>query len=1004
MTGEKNMSNTLLREAIRHGLRTYGIAGATLASGFVTLPALAQDAAADQNSQKLETITVTGSNIRRVDIETSNPVVTIDRAAIEKTGKLTLGDLVQQLPSVTGPNMNPQINNGGGTGGSSIGLRGLGSTRTLILINGHRFLSGDPNAIPANMVERIEVLTDGASSVYGSDAIAGVVNFILRSDYQGAEFSTDYGISDHDDGVSRGYQFTFGQSSDKGSIMAGISYKKIDGVLSSHRDFSKDAISLYGTNGGPPGGNPVHRTGGGSTSSQFGHFQVPAALRPQFGCSFLTHIPGTTGQSLADYRCYRNNDGPDGPTDKYNFATVNLIMTPQERTGLFLNGNYKLTDNVEAYLSVLHNKTAAAFQLAPAIYSTNPGGAIVSKDSYYNPFGVEFSKNATSFNQRLVVTGNRAAASGRNDDQVSTGFKGTFNVWNEQQWNWDLGFDYGHQSVSTLTSGLPNVNTLNKGTGPSFLDTDGVVRCGTPGHAIDSCVPFNPFNLQDPNTIEQLRRAASPGVSNAYTIETIKRLDLNGPLFELPGGSVQLAVGANYRTEYTHSNADTSLIINPDTGICILGSQCASSLQGGFNVKEAYAELFVPILKDLPFIHALNVTIGDRYSKFSTFGSTNNAKLAVEWRPIEDLLLRGTASKVFRAPQVGNVFGGATSDAPKLSSDPCDHYTGSPVNPACVNVPTDGSFVNQNIAQQVQANGIISGSAFANFPLGPELGKSFDFGVVYDPHWLEGLSVSADVWRLFLSNNITSVRAQSVLNLCSSGTLSYCPLIRRFASGPNVGQIDNIIEPTGNLGRVDVAGADFALTYRLPEFSFGKFHASLNATYTKNYDINTAPGTAGNSTYHYAGHFLTFGSSQAAACPPPAGGSGSCLFPRWRAQTELGWNLGPFDASWSMRYIGRFRMGSPAPSQDVFPAGQCYYGSFCSVHGLYFDHGATVYHDIQFGYNIEAINTRIDVGVLNVGDKQPPFLYANNTLNANTDPSDFDLMGRYYFGRVTVKF
>ncbi|HEV7491071.1 MAG TPA: TonB-dependent receptor plug domain-containing protein, partial [Rhodanobacteraceae bacterium] len=182
----------------------------------------AQTAPQDQDTQKLETITVTGSNIRRVDIETSNPVITIDRAAIQKTGKLTLGDLVQQLPAVTGPNVNPQVNNSGGTGASSIGLRGLGSPRTLVLINGHRYLSGDPNSIPANMVERIEVLTDGASSVYGSDAVAGVVNFILRSDYQGAEFSTNYGISDKDDGESQGYQFTFGQSSDKGSIMAGI--------------------------------------------------------------------------------------------------------------------------------------------------------------------------------------------------------------------------------------------------------------------------------------------------------------------------------------------------------------------------------------------------------------------------------------------------------------------------------------------------------------------------------------------------------------------------------------------------------------------------------------------------------------------------------------------------------------------------------------------------------------------------------------------------------------
>ncbi|MEO6690231.1 MAG: TonB-dependent receptor [Dokdonella sp.] len=1012
------MQHTLLRQSIRQALGAApginriafsALPSAALATfGMMALPAIAQD---ETSSQKLETITVTGSNIRRVDIETSNPVVTIDRAAIEKTGKLTLGDLVQSLPAVTGPNTNPQVNNGGGTGFSSIGLRGLGSPRTLVLINGHRFLTGDPNAIPANMVERIEVLTDGASSVYGSDAIAGVVNFILRNDYQGAEFSTDYGISDRDDGVSKGYQFTFGQSSDKGSIMAGVSYKKIDGVLSGHRDFSKNSVSLYGTNGlGPPGGNPISANVGGSTSSQYGNIQVPAALQGQFGCGIVARNPGTSGLNLAtDYHCYRNNAGPAGPSDKYNYATVNLIMTPQERTGLFLNGNYKLTDNVEAYLSVLHNKTAAAFQLAPAIYSTK-GGAIISKDNYFNPFGIDYVNGGGKYAARLVSAGNRSASAGRNDDQISTGFKGTFNVWNEQQWNWELGYDYGHAAASTITYGLPNVGVLNKGTGPSFLDpVTGVVTCGTAAAPIAGCTPFNPFNLDDPNTVAELRKAASPGVSNFYTIETVKRLDLNGPLFELPGGSVQLAVGANYRTEYTHSNVDTSLILDGNTGTCVLGSQCASALQGGYNVKEAYAELFVPILKDLPFIHALNVTVGDRYSKYSSFGSTNNSKIALEWRPIEDLLLRGTMSKVFRAPTVTDVFAGATSDAPKLSRDPCDFTAATPTtpnpnagNPACVGVPATGSFQNNDIVQALQSNGIASGSQYAGFPIGPEFGKSFDFGIVYDPHWLEGLSISADVWRLYLINNITGVGAQTVLDLCSTGQVAFCPLIHRFVGGPNAGQINNIVEPTGNLGRVDVAGTDFALNYRLPEFSFGKFNLSLNATYSKTYDLATAPGTGGNTTYHYAGHFEGFGSGPAASCPGLNGGV--CLFPRWRAQTQVGWQLGSFDASWSMRYVGRFRMGSLSPSQDVFPAGHCYYGDYCSIHGLQFKYGATTYNDIQFGYNIEPINTRIDVGVNNVGDKQPPFLYANNTNNANTDPSDFDLMGRYYWGRVTVKF
>ena len=979
------MSNELFK-AVRYAL----YAGTTAVVGLSAAPVLAQD----ESSQQLETITVTGSNIRRVDIETSNPVITIDRAAIEKTGKLTLGDLVQSLPAVTGPNTNPQVNNSGGSGFASIGLRGLGSPRTLVLINGHRYLSGDPNAIPANMVERIEVLTSGASAVYGSDAIAGVVNFILRSDYQGAEFALDYGISDQDDGASQGYSFTFGHSTDRGSIMGGVNYKKIDGVLAGHRDFSKDAVSRTRTAGGD-----FSTFVGGSPSSAYGFIAIPEAFQNLFpGCDsgYIARNPEASGMNVAtDYHCYSFSE----PSDLYNYATVNLIMTPQERTGLFVNGNYKLTDNVEAYMSVLSNKTSASFQLAPAVYGA-VYGAVVSADSYYNPFGVEMSPaTGDVFRARLVSLGNRAAANGTTNNQIATGLRGSFDVWNDYQWNWELGYDYGHVHQTTKTLGLPGLGILNQGTGPSFLDPiTGEVTCGTPDAPISNCTPFNPFNLQDPNTAAALIASQQIGVSSFFQIQKVKRFDLNGGLFELPGGTVQLALGISKRDEYVNSAVDTSLLIDFN-GNCALGSQCASALQGGYDVKEAYAELFIPIVKDIPFLHALNLTLGDRYSKFSSFGSTNNTKIALEWRPIEDLLLRGTVSEVFRAPTIGNIYAGAGSDAPRISRDPCD-YSGTGANPmaghpGCVGVPANGPFLNTAVQNNSQLNAIASGSAFAGFPIGPESGKSFDFGVVYDPSWLEGLSVSADMWRLYLNNNIVNIGAQQVIDLCFAGQQQFCPLIRRFQGGDTQGNIQTLLEPTGNLGRLDVSGVDFAANYRLPEFSFGRFNVALNATYLTKYDLQTAPGLDGNTVYHYSGHFMNYGSAQAAACP--GAGGGICLFPRWRAQSSIGWQLGAMDATWNMRYVGGYRMGSPAASQDTFPWGT-------DAVGQYQDFGSTTYHDIQFGYNLEAINTRFDVGVNNVGDKQPPMLYANNTLNANTNPTDFDLMGRYYFGRVTVKF
>ncbi|MCE5231989.1 MAG: TonB-dependent receptor [Mizugakiibacter sp.] len=963
-----------------------------------------------QKAQALETIVVTGSHIRRVDLETSNPVVAIDHAQIQQTGKLTLGDIVQNLPVVSGPAVNPQVNNSGGSGSSIVGLRGLGFRRTLVLVDGQRTISKDLNSIPATAVERIEVLTDGASAVYGSDAIGGVINIILRKNYQGAEFSADYGISDHNDGERKGYHFIFGQTSDKGSIMAGIDYNKTESVLSANRKFAENAVTLYGTNGaGPSAPQPPTGYVGGSSFPPYLNIQLPTAaqaaaaglpdLRAQYGCSRVALNQGASGQNAAtDYHCF-------GSSDKYNYATVNLIMTPQERTNLFVNGTYHLTDNIDAYMAAYHNKTSAGFQLAPALLGTLYG-AVISKDNMYNPFGVDFAAGTgNDYRARLVSAGNRAARTNNAIDQTNAGFRGNLNLF-DQDWTWDVGYNYGHTSTVITTLGLPNVDELNTAMGPSMLDpaTGSPICVGTAGDAstkIDGCTPFNPFNLFDPQSVATLQSIASPALSNYYSIERTWHADVSGGVFNLPAGTAQLAGGVSYRKEYTHSVIDPVLLINPATGNCTLGSQCSSSLQGGYNVKEAYAELFVPILKDLPFARSLNVTVGDRYSKYSTFGSTSNTKFAVEWRPIDDLLLRGTVSKVFRAPTVGDVFGNPISDAPKLSTDPCDHITVA--NPACVGVPTDGSFVNTDVSLGQQIKGISSGSQYANFPLGPEQGKSFDFGFVYSPSWVQGLSFSADVWRVYLNNTITSIGAQNVLNLCFAGQTQYCSLISRNPAGSTApGQITQIIEPTGNLGRTDVRGVDMSLRYRLPEFAFGQFNVGLDATYMGQYDMQTAPGTPANAVLHGAGHFGTFGSPLASACP--SGNGGVCLFPRWRAQTFVNWQLSSWDASWRMRYIGKFRMGSPSPSQDVFPAGTCYYGDYCTIHGMYIDYGATVYNDFQVGYNIEAINTRIDVGIDNAFDKQPPFVYANNSLNANTDPSDFDLMGRYYWARVTVKF
>src|SRR5699024_1877256 len=306
--------------------------------------------------------------------------------------------------------------------------------------------------------------------------------------------------------------------------------------------------------------------------------------------------------------------------------------------------------------------------------------------------------------------------------------------------------------------------------------------------------------MQSPESVAAEKNGTAPAIENAYRQQKIWHAQASGGLFYLPAGTVQLALGARYRKMHTRSVLGPLLLIDPEAGDCGLGVHCSLPLQGGYNVKEAYGELFVPILSGVLGAYGLNVTIGDRYSRFSTFGSTNNTEFKLEWRPLPGLLLRGSVEEVFRAPTVSDVFAPISSANPRISHDPCDGYTGSPANPACVNVPTDGSFVNTLVAQDVASAIRSAGARAAGFPIKPETGKSFDVGAVYSPSWASGLTVSADFWHVYLDDVISHVNLQNLLNLCSNGQTQYCGLIHRYASGPQQGQIAQAtIEPIGNL-------------------------------------------------------------------------------------------------------------------------------------------------------------------------------------------------------------
>ena len=984
---EMTLKTTKLRDAISLALAV----GVTTLAG--TGVAFAQDAAATpagtdaDQAKTLDRIEVTGSRIRRVDAENASPVVTIDRQAIEKTGKLTIGDLVQELPNIAGAATNPNVNNGGGTGASTVDLRGLGSQRTLILINGRRVVhtggadgGADVNAIPASAVERIEVLTVGASSVYGSDAIAGVVNFIMRKDFEGMQASVDYGISSRQDGQRTGGSLTFGQTGEKGNIIAGVNYNKFDAISSGDRDFSKFATYLYagsiqGLNGSI-----------GSSRNPRGRIFLDQANSDALGCTkadgtpgSATRIPGAAGSALSDYRCYAST------SDSFNYQAVNLIQTPQERTNAFFLGNYQLTDDVNAFIEYYHNKTSANFGIAPLPFDADSDGVVISKDNYYNPFGIDFGPvsdtNDNEFLTRFTSLGQRAAFFNTTTDQFVTGLEGFLG----ETWKWDVALNYGHQNQSSLTRGYVYYQGLRDALGPSFLDpATGVVTCGTPTAPIANCTPLNIFNIDDPQTIATLGQyTANPLSTQLYVMKSVEA-NASGELFQMPAGAAQLAFGAQWRQEYLRSDVDFITVADAEGQCFIAQEACGSPVSGSYTSNELYGELFLPLLKDAPFAKSLNVTLGTRYSDFDLFGNNTSSKLQVEWRPIDDLLLRGTVAEVFRAPAIADVFAGPAGNAPQFN-DPCVGYVAGGAHENACGAPTGATNIPPGGTQSTglgQSTGVVSGSAYAGYSLKPEQGKSFDWGLVYDPSWLPGFSVSVDYWRIYLNDLITTIGAQTAVDACFADESSpFCSFIHRKANG----QVQFISQPTVNLGRLDTNGWDMALRYKLPDTAWGSWSFGLDATYISHYDIDVGSGTK-----HLAGTFnKDFGN-----------------YSRVRGRLFANWNMGDWTASYRMRYVGAFDVGSNDLSQGTSADQACNFtpgnpnNQYCYSRA----YGSYITHSVSATYALPKINSTIEVGVDNLTDKQPPLMFQNNVLNANTDVSTFDTIGRYFFGRYTVKF
>ena len=909
-------------------------------------------------AKTLKAVTVTGSLIRRVDVETASPVVTLDRSTIDNSGKPVLGDVLQQMPAISGNATNPQNNsNGGGVasplleggdGASRVSLRGLGINRTLVLVNGQRMANPDINLIPPDMIERVDVLAEGASTVYGSDAIGGVVNFILRKDFKGVQFSLNDGISSHGDAQRRGFNLTAGETGDRYSIVGGLDYNKYDPVLGVRRKFSRQQLYLSS-------GSVV---AAGSSSIPTGRIQLPASVAGQYGCPInssgtadVTLAQGD-GSALGDYRCRL-------ASDTYNYAALNYIQTEQKRSNAFVLGSYDLTDNLTVFVDAFYNHTSSSGQDASSPVGTGDG-LIIPASNPINPFGVTFSQNPIagdpnsgySFQTRLTGSGTRVHSYKTDTGQINTGLRGRFGQ--ESSWTWDATINYSHTKRDQRDTNEVDIPAMQA--------------------AVDGGA--NIFNQADPSVGAQLKQGVQTP-EYVFTQSTKQvQFDTSGELWDLPAGTMQLSAGALYRKQQMNYTVSSFAVLDPVTTTCqILQEACGSPGRGSFNVKELYAETLVPLLSEQPLAYSLNLDLGVRTSDYSTTGTTTNGKIAIEWRPIADLLVRGTVSQVFRAPNLNELDDGRTLVQPVLN-DPCAHLSAAQLaqHPAaCQFVPPDWAG-----NSPAQVNTFYSGANTVGAKLKPEHGKSIDIGLVYDPGWLPGLSTSVDFWHIYLFDTLTAIQADTVVSSCyNNGSSPYCSFIhRQDDSSRQPGQVFLINTPVVNLGNLSTTGIDYTLRYKIPHFDLGgldpgNFRFGLGASYTSTYKNSATPGEPGAKVIDYAGTYSQqFGNIS-----------------RWRGTVTLNWNKGHWNAQWQTRYIN----GLTVLNADA------------AISGVNIPKGAVTYHSLQLGYAVPAIHTRFDVGVDNLSNKAPPLIYQNGA-NYNVDTATYDVLGRYYWARATVKF
>ena len=804
------------------------------------IPAASVDAAAEG-----EAMVVTGSRIKD-SVGKQSPVTTLTAADIQRPGLVGIGEVLQRLPSSgsaingtfnsSGNQGNPPDGGGVGAGATEIDLRYMGSKRTLVLVDGVRWVNGssasgvaasvDLNTIPLNMIERIEVLEDGASPIYGSDAVAGVINIITKKNFNGVSASAYLGGFHHGDGITQKYELTFGSTSDRLSIVAGGSFVDQQEVKSRDRAISRFPV-------------PSVRECGPycSGATQQGRF---IGTDPMTGTDFdLALRDGAPGMPTYpdDFRDFTD-------TDRFNFAPYNLVMIPSRRVSAFSNIIYRITNSLNLHAKTVYTLRESVNQAAPEPLFVGPAGGTgtrmdelsVHATNPYNPFGFTFDAASMPYAilRRPLEAGPRRFEQTVNTLYMAGGFDGKFSLGERREWIWNTTVAYGVNRAAQRRRNAFDSSKLGQALGPAFMDpATGEYRCGTvdnPGER--DCVPFNIFGGQGPDGNGTITRQMLDYVTYTQHDTSEQRLfdwvtNVSGPIVDLPGGPLAVGVGIEHRRLQGDFEPDANVAAGDSADIP------AKPTTGKYYVNEAYAEMRAPLIANVPGFSLLDLNAAGRVSDYSFLAPELTGKIGGRYKPIESLVFRASYGLGFRAPSIGELYG-SDSRFDATLNDPCHDFNNpmamvsDAVRQRCIElgVPADGSYRMINQQTSVATGG--------NRQLQPERSKSLSISAAFAPsamqdkRWSDRFDLELAFSQILLDGAIAARDAQLQLDRCIIGMDdALCQGISRIQGGV-ISAFNNRLL---NINRIELRSLDFKLNYQTGNLPFGRLRARWFSTY-----------------------------------------------------------------------------------------------------------------------------------------------------------------------------